>query len=131
MLFQLMNQDIGEGYSLMDQQFLLYMVLNSKPGDKIDIKKMKELVPEYSKQVVDQKDSSNYDALRDELRSKVVVSAPQDPKAAAAAAPPAPASAEAKRAEGADKKDGKEKEGKDKKEDSPKEDKDHKEDSKK
>ncbi|HEY4161312.1 MAG TPA: sodium-transporting two-sector ATPase, partial [Candidatus Saccharimonadales bacterium] len=46
-LFQLMGQEIGEGYSLMDQQFLLDIVLNSKLGEKIDVKKMKELVKEY------------------------------------------------------------------------------------
>ena len=87
-LFQLMNQEIGEGYSLMDQQFLLDIVLNSKQGEKIDIKKMKELVKEYSPKVQDSKESSNFDTLRDELKSKVLISAanPTAPTAANAAA---------------------------------------------
>jgi len=77
-LFQLMNQEIGEGYSLMDQQFLLDVILTSKPGEKIDIKKMKELVKEYSPKVVDKKDESNFDALREELKGRVLMGA--DPK---------------------------------------------------
>src|ERR1700712_575040 len=46
--FQLMNQDIGEGYSLMDQQFLLGIIIEAKPGEKLDIKLMKKLVKDYS-----------------------------------------------------------------------------------
>jgi len=53
MLFKIMNQDIGEGYSLMDQQFLLDIVLNSAPTESIDIQKIKELVKEHSAKVVD------------------------------------------------------------------------------
>jgi hypothetical protein len=113
-LFQLMNQEIGEGYSLMDQQFTLDIVLNAKAGEKIDIKKMKELVKEYSPKVVDEKDNSNFDTLRDDLKSKVLISAASAPAAAnpnAAAATAvgvdtkpadgAPANAEARDAKGA------------------------------
>jgi hypothetical protein len=89
-LFLMMNQDIGEGYSLMDQQFLLDVILNSKPGEKIDIKKMKELVKEYSPKVVEDKDTSNFETLRDELKALVLISGEtKDPKHAAAAAPSA------------------------------------------
>jgi F-type H+-transporting ATPase subunit alpha len=89
-LFLMMNQDIGEGYSLMDQQFLLDVILNSKPGEKIDIKKMKELVKEYSPKVVEDKDTSNFETLRDELKALVLISGEtKDPKHAAAAAPTA------------------------------------------
>jgi F-type H+-transporting ATPase subunit alpha len=72
-LFQLMNQDIGEGYSLMDQQFLLDIVLGAKPEEKIDIKKMKSLVKDYSAKVVEEGEQSNFDALRDELKAQVVI----------------------------------------------------------
>lgn len=72
-LFLLMNQDIGEGYSLMDQQFLLDIILNSTPEEKVDISTMKTLVKEYSAKVVEDKDNSNFDALRDELKGKVLV----------------------------------------------------------
>jgi len=73
LLFKLMNQEIGEGYSLMDQQFLLDIVLNTKAGEKIDVPKLKQLAKEYSPKVVDEKESSNYDTLRDDLKSKVVL----------------------------------------------------------
>lgn len=72
MLFQLMNQEIGEGYSLMDQQFLLDIVLNSQPWDIIDIPAMKAKVKEYSKRVKETKESSNFEELRDKLRAEVV-----------------------------------------------------------
>ena len=78
-LFVLMNQAIGEGYSLMDQQFLLDIVLNSKAGEKIDINKMKQLVKEYTAKVVDEKDNSNFDTLRDDLKSKVLINADNKP----------------------------------------------------
>ena len=133
LLFQLMNQEIGEGYSLMDQQFLLDIVLNSKQGEKIDIKKMKDLVKEYSAKVVDEKDNSNFDALRDELKAQVVIAtAPaakpgQAGQPAAASGTPAPA-AEAKPAE-SEKKDEKadDKSKDDKKDDKKEKSKDDKE----
>lgn len=92
-LFQLMNQDIGEGYSLMDQQFLLDIVLGTEPGQKVDIKAMKELVKDYSAKVVEKDDQSNFDALRDELKSKVLIVVDQDKKKAGQPAGGAPATA--------------------------------------
>jgi len=97
-LFRLMNQDIGEGYSLMDQQFLLDLVLNTKPEEQIDIKKVKELVKEYSAKVQEDKDmKGNWDQLRDELKSKVVII--DEKKAAAIAKEAAAAAAKAAEAE--------------------------------
>jgi len=72
-LFILMNQDIGEGYNLVEQQFLLDIVLNSNPGEKIDIKKMKELVHDYATKLVEDKETSNFDQLRDELKAQVLI----------------------------------------------------------
>jgi len=106
-LFRIMNQDIGEDYSLVDQQFLLDIVLNSKQGEKIDLDKMKKLVKEYTPQLVDTKESSNFDQLRDDLKSKVLLvsdkkdtkkpdeSQPTTPGAADAAKPEAPKDAKA------------------------------------
>jgi F-type H+/Na+-transporting ATPase subunit alpha len=74
-LFQLMSQDIGEGYNLMEQQFLLDIVLGATPDEKIDIKTMKSLVKDYAKQVKEEGESSNFDQLRDDLKSKVVIAA--------------------------------------------------------
>lgn len=140
-LFQLMNQAIGEGYSLMDQQFLLDLILNAKSGEKIDIAKMKQLVKEYSSKVVDEKDNSNYDTLRDDLKSKVLIvsdaakAAPATGNDAATSGPtPAtdakPAEAEAPKGDGKEAstapevKDGKEEKSGDKDSDGKAEDKD-------
>lgn len=90
MLFKLMNQDIGEGYSLVDQQFLLDIVLNAKPEEIVDIAKLKLSVKDFSAKVQEDKDlKGNFDALRDELKALVVTidekKAAEIAKAAAAA----------------------------------------------
>ncbi len=90
-LFILMNQDIGEGYNLMEQQFLLDIVLNSNPGEKIDIKKMKELVRDYAPKVVEDKENSNFDQLRDELKAQVLILTDGKNARLDAATAPAPA----------------------------------------
>ena len=72
-LFKLMNQDIGEGYSLMDQQFMLDIVLGATSGQKLDIKLLKDSVKEYSAKVVEDKETSNFEQLRDELKAKVLM----------------------------------------------------------
>ena len=97
-LFLLMNQDIGEGYSFMDQQFMLDLVLNTEASEKIDITKLKTLVADYSKRVVEKDDKSNFEELRDTLKAEVVIidQAIVDKETAAAAkaqaaAAPAPA----------------------------------------
>lgn len=73
MLFKLMNQDIGETYSLMDQQFLLDIVLNAKVEETIDLKKLKMIVKDYSARVQEDKDlKGNWEQLRDELKAQVV-----------------------------------------------------------
>jgi F-type H+-transporting ATPase subunit alpha len=101
MLFKLMNQDIGEGYSLVDQQFLLDIVLNSKPEEIIDIPGMKKLVKDYSAQLQEDKDlKGNFDQLRDDLKSKVVTV--DEKKAAELAKAAAAAAASVKQAEEAE-----------------------------
>ncbi len=72
MLFKVMNQDIGETYSLMDQQFLFDIVLGASMIEIVDIEKLKQLVPKYSKQVKETGDKSNFDKLRDQLKAEVV-----------------------------------------------------------
>lgn len=90
-LFKLMNQDIGENYSLVDQQFLLDIVLNGKPEEIVDIPQMKLKVKDFSAKLQEDKDmKGNYDQLRDELKAMVVTidekKAAEIAKAAAAAA---------------------------------------------
>ena len=88
-LFVAMTQSIGEVYSLIDQQFILDIILNAAPDDKIDIAAMKQLVKDYSAKVVEKDDQSNFDALRDELKAKVTTSnaKPSPPKPTDLAAP--------------------------------------------
>lgn len=148
LLFKLMNQEIGEGYSLMDQQFLLDIVLNAKAGEKFDVPKMKQLVKEYSPKVVEDKENSNYDTLRDDMKSKVLLAVeavkPGQPAAPAAGGSPAASPADGKPAEAeagksddksttTEVKDGKDKEGKkdDKKDKSDKKDEKQPEEAKK
>lgn len=140
MLFKLMNQDIGEGYSLMDQQFLLDIVLNSKSEEKLDIPKMKQIVKEYSAKVQEDKDlKGNYDELRDQLKAQILMNAEEVAKIAeeeAKAAAEAAGAGEAESmiedaAEAATDKDGKAKDDKKAKSDDSKKDaKDSKKDEK-
>jgi len=110
MLFKIMNQAIGEGYNLVDQQFLLDIVLNSKPQEIIDLANLKVHVKEFAAQLQEDKDlKGNFDELRDQLKAKVTTidekKAAEIAKAEAAAAEGG-APAEAKPAE-VDKKDAK------------------------
>jgi len=77
MLFKLMNQDIGEGYNVMEQQLLLDIVLNTGLGDKVDIPQLKQLVKEAAARIVENGDQSNFDAIRDEIKAKVFIAAPE------------------------------------------------------
>lgn len=73
LLFQLMSQEIGETYSLMDQQFMLDIVLNAKYEEVVDLPKLKSIVKEYSARVQEDKElKGNWEQLRDELRAQVI-----------------------------------------------------------
>lgn len=68
-----MNQDIGETYSLMDQQLMLDIVLNAQVEEVVDVPKLKSIVKEYSARVQEDKDlKGNWEQLRDELKAQVV-----------------------------------------------------------
>ncbi len=72
LLFKLMTQAIGEGYNVVEQQFLLDIILNAKPEEVIDLAKLKELVHDYAPRL--QEDTSlqgNFDVLRDALKAEV------------------------------------------------------------
>lgn len=90
MLFKVMNQGIGEGYNLVEQQFLLDIVLGSKPEEIIDLAGLKLKVREVAAKLQEDKDmKGNYDELRDALKAQVVTidekKAAEIKKAAAAA----------------------------------------------
>lgn len=72
MLFELMNQQIGETYNFVEQQFLMSIVLNAKPEEIINIEKLKERVHEYAAKLKEDKDlNGNYDELEAALKAEV------------------------------------------------------------
>lgn len=71
MLFKAMNQDIGENYNLMEQQYILDIILNSEADEILDIQKLKDRVHEYAEKTVEKEEQSNFDALRDKLKAEM------------------------------------------------------------
>ena len=71
MLFKAMNQEIGENYNLMEQQYILDIILNSQPDEILDIQKLKEKVHDYAAKTVEKGDQSNFEALRDSLKAEI------------------------------------------------------------
>ena len=72
MLFKLMTQGIGEVYNLVEQQFILDIVLNANPEDIIDIAALKQKVKEYVGKLSEDKDlQGNFEELRDALKAEV------------------------------------------------------------
>ncbi len=78
-IYKLFNQVIGETYNMLEQQLLLDIVVNLKPGESIDMELMKKSVAEYSAQVGEDDDgtdtSTTYVAAREALKLKVLVQA--------------------------------------------------------
>src|SRR5690606_25944474 len=72
-LFKLMNQEIGETYSFVEQQFLMSIVLGSAPEEIINVPLLKEKVPEYAAKLKEDKDmNGNYDELEAALKAEVM-----------------------------------------------------------
>jgi F-type H+-transporting ATPase subunit alpha len=74
-LYILFNQVVGETYSLMSQQLLLDVLLNQKPGEKVDIPGMKAAVAEYAARIQEDVKTleGNFDAIRDEFKAKFLL----------------------------------------------------------
>lgn len=76
-IYKLFNQGVGETYSMLDEQLILDVVLNLKPGESLDIDAMKKSVTEYSAQVDESDDgtdtSKTYIAARDALKKAFLV----------------------------------------------------------
>ena len=72
-LFKLMNQGIGEIYNFAEQQFLMSMVLESKPEEIINVKLLKEKVHEYAAKLEEDDElNGNFDELYDALKAEVM-----------------------------------------------------------
>ncbi len=71
-LFQLMNQGIGEIYSFVEQQFIMSIVLNSTPEEIVNVKVLKEKVRDYAAKLQEDKDmAGNFDELEAALKAEV------------------------------------------------------------
>ena len=94
-LFKLMNQSIGETYSFKEQQFLMTVVLESKPDEIVNIPLLKEKVHEYGAKLQEDKDmNGNFDELCAALKAEVTT---LDPVKVAALEKQAKADAEKQR----------------------------------
>ncbi len=71
LLYKVLNQIPGETYNFAAQTLMLDICLNLQTGEQINVDAMKKLVTELAKQL--KPDDSNFDALRDELKSKSLV----------------------------------------------------------
>lgn len=72
-LFKLMNQTIGETYSFNEQQFLMTVVLESKPDEIVNIPLLKEKVRIYGEKLQEDKDmKGNFDELLAQLQAEVI-----------------------------------------------------------
>jgi F-type H+-transporting ATPase subunit alpha len=72
-LFKLMNQGIGEIYSFAEQQFIMSIVLESKPDEIIDVEALKEKVHGYAAKFQEDKDmNGNFDELSAALKAEVM-----------------------------------------------------------
>lgn len=78
-LFELFTQSPGDTFSLMAQQMMLDIVLNLETGAQLDIGTMKLNVKAFADQVT--KDEE-YDAQRDQLKTKCVVEVKGTPEPA-------------------------------------------------
>lgn len=72
-LFKLMNQAIGEIYSYAEQQFLMSIVLESKPEEIIDVDALKAKVHDYAPKLQEDNKTleGNFDELAAALKAEV------------------------------------------------------------
>jgi F-type H+-transporting ATPase subunit alpha len=78
-IFQVLTQGPTDTFVLMAQQLMMDITLNLEDGGKLDVAALKLAANEYAKRIT--KDEE-YDAMRDELKAKVVVlpPPPEEPK---------------------------------------------------
>ena len=67
-----MNQEIGEIYSFVEQQFLMTIVLDSSPEEVIDVPALKQKVHDYAPRLQEDKEmNGNFDELCAALKAEV------------------------------------------------------------
>ncbi len=71
-LFKLMNQGIGEIYSYAEQQFLMTIVLDSKPEEIINVEMLKKKVHDYAPKLQEDDElKGNFDELCAVLKAEI------------------------------------------------------------
>jgi F-type H+/Na+-transporting ATPase subunit alpha len=68
-ILQMLTQGPTDVYSLMSQQLMLDIVLDTKQGDVIDLSKLRQLTSEYAEKV---KKDDDYDGVKQQLEKLVV-----------------------------------------------------------
>jgi F-type H+-transporting ATPase subunit alpha len=71
LLYKVLNQAPGETYTFRAQTLLLDICLNLQTGEQVDVAILKKTVLELAPQLKD--DDSNFDELRDQLKTKSMV----------------------------------------------------------
>jgi len=73
-LFKLMNQAIGEIYNYAEQQFIMSIVLDSKPEEIINVELLKQKVHEYAPRLQEDNKTleGNFDELAAALKAEVM-----------------------------------------------------------
>jgi len=97
LLFKVMNQITGETYSTKAQTLMLDICLNLQQGEQVNVEALKKLAVELAPKLKD--DDSNFDELRDELKSKSLIDVTAAEKKPETPAPAAEAKAEDKKPE--------------------------------
>lgn len=108
LLYKVLNQAPGENYNLKEQTLMLDICLNFTLDEQVNVEGLKKSVRELAPQL---QDDANFDAIRDELKKRSLITVRKAETKPAAAATPAsndkPAEKDAK-ADKDDKKDAKE-----------------------
>ena len=87
LLYKVLNQIPGETYNVKEQTLMLDICLNLQASEQVNVEALKKNVKELGSQLKD--DDSNFDELRNQLKSKSMVEVKAAEKPAPAPAAPA------------------------------------------
>ncbi len=69
-IFEVMTQSPNDTFTLMSQQLMMDLILNLPDGEELDLNAMKLHANEFAQQVTS---DENYDAIRDQFKTKALV----------------------------------------------------------
>ncbi len=85
-IFEVMTQSPNDTFTLMAQQLMMDLILNLPDGENLDLNAMKVNANELAQQVTG---DENYEAMRDQLKSKSIIELKGAPAPTPAEQPPA------------------------------------------